>query len=245
MIRGLLAVISFLTIIPSRGYSLEYTARYMFLFPAVGAFIGLIVGLLAYSLDILFIENYTLLALIIVASLLLITGLHHTDALADFADGVMAKGRESKLRALRDPAIGSAGAIVLILYILALIIVLSSLHELMIGLIVSESIAKYSMVLQASIGRSAWNGMSTPFTTLMSIRERRGKIRLLVSTLLTISLVYPLSSYKGIYAMIASIVTMLFMLLVAYKNFNGVSGDLFGATNELTRLTSLTVLVYV
>ncbi len=244
MIRGLLAVISFLTVIPSRGYSLEYTARYMFLFPVVGAFIGIIVGLLAYSIDILFIDNHTLLALIIVASLLLITGLHHTDALADFADGVMAKGRESKLRALRDPAIGSAGAIVLILYILALIIVLSSLQELMIGIIVSESIAKYSMVLQASIGRSAWNGMSTPFTTAMSIRESRGKIRLLVSTLLTISLVYPLSSYNGIYAMIASIVTTLIMLLVAYKNFNGVSGDLFGATNELTRLTSLTVLVY-
>jgi adenosylcobinamide-GDP ribazoletransferase len=46
------------------------------------------------------ISNAWIVALIAASLLLIITGMHHTDALADFADGVMAKGsRDDKLKA--------------------------------------------------------------------------------------------------------------------------------------------------
>ncbi len=242
-LEPLLAVISFLTILPvNRSYSLDYIARYMFLFPLVGLLIGSIIGFIVYLLYNIT-DNSFIVALIATAILLIITGMHHTDALADFADGIMAKGsKESKLRALRDPAIGSAGATALILYIVGLIIVLASIDysSMVTAVIVSEVIAKYAMVMQASIGRVAWEGMGAPFVKAMSIKDKRGS-RFIASTVITILLAYILSKYIGIYAFIASVASALIMLLLAYRNFGGISGDLFGATNELSRLTSLLV----
>ncbi len=238
-----LALISFLTILPvSRSYNLDYIARYMFLFPLVGLLIGFIVGFIAYLLYSITYSSL-IVALIATATLLIITGMHHTDALADFADGIMAKGsRDVKLRALRDPAIGSAGATALILYIVGLIIALASIDNSSIvsALIVSEVIAKYAMVLQASIGRVAWEGMGASFARSMSIKDNGGS-RWIASTVITLLLVYILSKDMGIYAFIASVASALVMLLLAYRNFGGISGDLFGATNELTRLVSLLV----
>ncbi len=242
-IGPLLALISFLTIIPvNRSYQLDYTARYMFLFPLIGLIIGFIVGSITFLLNNL-ISNAWIVALIAASLLLIITGMHHTDALADFADGVMAKGsRDDKLKALRDPAVGSAGATALILYIAGLIVTISSINaNTLVAIIVSESIAKYTMVIQASLGKAAWEGIGSPFTKAMSIKDKSGRYKFIVSTLLTILIAYILASDIGIHALITSIVSALVMLLIAYRNFGGVSGDLFGATNELARLVSLIV----
>ncbi len=240
----MLALISFLTIIPvKRSYQLDYIAKYMFLFPLIGLIIGFTIGSITFLLDHL-IDNAWIVALIATTLLLMITGMHHTDALADFADGVMAKGsRDDRLRALRDPAVGSAGATALILYIIGLIVTISSINgsSILVSITVSESIAKYTMVIQASLGKAAWAGMGAPFAKAMSIKDRSGRSKFLTSTLLAVLIAYILALDVGIYALITSIVSALIMLLIAYRNFGGISGDLFGATNELARLVSLII----
>ena len=54
-----------------------------------------------------------------------------------------------------------------------------------------------------------------------------------------------LLKFAGILVVLAGIITALVMVAVAHKQFNGVTGDVFGATNELTRLVCTVVLVAV
>ena len=62
----------------------------MYLFPLVGAIIGIMVGVLAYIIS--FYLPPLVLGFIVVLILVIITGVNHTDALADFADGIMTSG---------------------------------------------------------------------------------------------------------------------------------------------------------
>ncbi len=160
---GILSALSFLTIIPvprSGNTDISITARNMYLFPIVGAIIGIIVGIFAYGLSI-YLENY-LVGFFVTIAILLITGMQHADALADFADGLMVKGsKDAKRRAMSDPAVGTAGAISLVVCIIGLIIAIStynSAFKLLISIVAAEVIAKYIMVIEAGSGRSAWEG---------------------------------------------------------------------------------------
>ena len=58
----------------------------------------------------MFLEDALLVSLLVVTSIAIITGIHHADGLADFADGLMVKGsKEKKLKAMKDVSTGSAG----------------------------------------------------------------------------------------------------------------------------------------
>ena len=70
----------------------------MYLFPIVGIVIGLVIGSLGYGLS-LYLEPLVV-SLVVVASLAVITGIHHTDGLADFADGLMTKGTKEKKKGI-------------------------------------------------------------------------------------------------------------------------------------------------
>ena len=53
----------------------------------------------------------------LVASIALMTGIHHTDGLADFADGLMTKGsKEKKRKAMKDLSVGSAGIFSIVIF---------------------------------------------------------------------------------------------------------------------------------
>src|SRR5919107_2430818 len=158
----------------------------MYLFPLAGAIIGFAVGALAYVISFYF--PTLVVGFIVVLMLVTITGVNHVDALADFADGVMARGgKEAKHRAMDDPAIGSAGTVAIILYISGMIVIISSFAgstKLLGGIIASEVIAKYIMVLQAYLGHSAWEGFSSPFTKGM-----KDKRKLVAATGITLPLI--------------------------------------------------------
>src|SRR3712207_3289216 len=139
----------------------------MYLFPVAGLVIGLIIG--AMALGISYFLHPLLIGFLVASALIIITGFHHTDALADFADGLMAKGRkEDKYKAMHDPAVGSAGVAALVIYIAGMIIAISNLPygwKILTSIVTAEVIAKYIMVVQAYVGLSAWDGISSPFTS--------------------------------------------------------------------------------
>jgi len=241
------AALSFLTIIPisrgSKSFDLNYVASFMYLFPLIGAIIGALVGIFACVIS--FYTNPLLLGVIITAVIVVITGANHTDALADFADGLMTKGgREAKRQAMLDPNVGSAGTVSIILYIAGMIVAISSFHsdaiKLLISIILAESIAKYVMVLQAHLGLSAWIGLSSPFTE--SMKDRR---KLLASTtIISLILIITGVGYLGITSLTVSILVGIALLFISKRNFGGITGDVMGASNELTRLSSLVILSY-
>jgi adenosylcobinamide-GDP ribazoletransferase len=245
--RPFVAVFSFLTIVPSARHSpstpidIKYVATNMYLFPLVGALIGLSAGLVGYGLSLVFEPQIT--SLLVVLFITLITGLHHTDALADFGDGLMVKsGRESKKNAMHDHSIGSAGATALILYFIGIFTILSSIRDdtiLLSFLLTSEVIAKYIMVQQAHFGKAAWDGLSSPFVLAM-----KNKLKFTISTLITLAIVFLVTGYEGLITLAIAFLVAGLIQYIAHLSFGGISGDVMGASNEIVRLSCLIFLSF-
>jgi len=236
------SVLGFLTILPvgKLNHDLYYVAKSMYLFPAAGLVIGAIIGAMAFG-----VSNFLhpmLVGFLVAGALIIITGVHHTDALTDFADGLMAKGsKESKHRAMLDHAVGSAGVAALVMYFAGMIIVFNigfaSGLAIFTSIITSEVIAKYVMVFLANRGISAWEGFSSPFTAAM-----KNKYKIAAATGITVAIVWFASSYSGFVALAISLLLSQLLKYVSSKSFGGISGDVLGASNEITRLSSLIVL---
>ena len=239
MLKEISSVFSFLTIIPSNNTNLETTAKYMHVFPIIGIAIGLLIGSIGFGLS--FFLDPMIVALLVVGSIAVITGVHHTDGLADFADGLMTKGtKNKKLKAMKDLSTGSAGIVSVVLYVIGAIIALSltSGFALFQAILLSEILAKFSMVLMASIGQSAAVGSNSPFTQIM-----KDKKRLAVAGIITIIPLVVIGGTIGLILFGASIGVTLFLICLSTRSFGGITGDVLGATNELTRLSSLLIFV--
>ena len=239
MLKEIGSVFSFLTIIPSSNATLENIAKYMYFFPIVGIAIGLLVGSFGFGLSS-FLDSL-IVSLLVVTSIAIITGIHHTDGLADFADGLMVKGtKDKKLNAMKDLYIGSAGIVAIVLYFISLIITISLTNgfDLFKAIIISEILAKFSMVLMASLGNSASLGSNSPF--VMSMKDRK---KLTTAFIITIIPVIVIGETTGLVMFGVTFVLTIFILSLSTRSFGGITGDVLGATNELTRLASLMVFV--
>jgi adenosylcobinamide-GDP ribazoletransferase len=237
MLREIGSVFSFLTIIPANNTDIQTVAKYMYIFPIVGILIGLLVGSFALGLS-LFLDPL-IVSLLVVGALAVITGIHHTDGLADFADGLMTQGnKEKKLQAMKDVFTGSAGTVSIILYIVGMIIAISLMSGLVLfqAILLSEILAKFSMVLQASIGRSAAVGSNSPFVQIMNDKKR-----LAIAGIITLIPLVVIGETTGLIAFASAIVITMFILAISTRSFGGITGDVLGATNEITRLSSLVI----
>ena len=239
MLKEISSVFSFLTILPSSSATLENVAKYMYVFPIVGIVIGILIGSLGFGLS--FFLDPLIVSLLVVASLAIITGIHHADGLADFADGLMVKGsKKRKISVMKDLSIGSAGIVGVVLYIIGLIITLSltSGFDLFKAILISEILAKFSMVLMASLGNSASLGSNSPFVSIMKDKKKLG-----AAFIIMLIPVIAIGETIGLVMLIVSISLTIFLLGISNRSFGGITGDVLGATNELTRLASLMVFV--
>ena len=240
--RSTISVLSFLTIIPmpkASNFNLDTIARNMYFFPLCGGIIGIIVGFVAF-LSSTFLPQY-ITSLVVLVTFVIVTGVHHIDGLADFADGLMIKGdRESKRKAMSDPIVGSAGVTALIINFIGIFIALLNFEsslKLFYSIIVSEIIAKYVMVFQASVGHSAWSGLSSPFTI-----EMKKVYKIIISVVISVLLVFVIEGMLGLLTLGIVMIIGIIIYVISYKTFGGVNGDVFGASNEISRLASLLIL---
>lgn len=242
MFSLILSLFSFLTIIPASKesvFDLNIIAKNMHYFPLCGGIIGLIIGLVSLFSSTFLPQYFS--SFIVLVTFVIITGVHHIDALADFADGIMKKGdRESKRKAMSDPYVGSAGTTALVINFIGLYIALFNFEspiKLFYTIIVAEIISKYVMVMQASIGTSAWSGLSSPFTI-----EMKNRAKITISIIITVVLIFIIEGIMGLLTLGIVAIIGLIICIISYKNFGGVSGDVFGASNEISRLSSLLIL---
>jgi adenosylcobinamide-GDP ribazoletransferase len=239
MFKEIGSVLSFLTIFPSSNSTLDDIAKYMYIFPIVGIVIGLLIGSFGFGLS--FFLDPLLVSLLVVASITIITGIHHADGLADFADGLMVKGsKDRKLKAMKDLSTGSAGIVAIVLYLIGLVIAISltSGFDLFKAILISEILAKFSMVLMASLGNSASLGSNSPFVKIM-----KDKKKFAIAFLIMIVPVILIGETTGLVMFGVTVTLTIFLLVLSTRSFGGITGDVLGATNEFTRLASLMVFV--
>lgn len=248
MLKELKNLFAFLTVLPLRMDMdcLVDSARFMFVFPLVGAFIGLLAGVFGWVAS-LFLPALVVGALAL-GLLLLLTGLHHTDGLLDFGDAVMYHGTaERKIEIMHDQLTG-AGALglgIMTYLVTALSIAELNAGILIQGLIVVELSAKLSMVVGAWAGKAVHKGMNSTF--LDAMHGKGGNARLAAALAVSFAVAVPLLWFTnfmaGFMVVLSAVLTGLVMVAISHRHFKGVTGDVLGATNELTRMVALIVLL--
>jgi adenosylcobinamide-GDP ribazoletransferase len=246
MLKEIKNLFSFLTTIPLSMDKdmLTDAAKNMFLFPLMGALIGLLAGLFGWVTS-QFLPSLVVGALVL-GFLLLITGLHHTDGLLDFGDGVMAHGSaERKIEIMHDQLTGAGGLSLGIMTFLITALSIAKLNTGIIvqGLVVVEVSAKLSMVVGAWAGKAVHEGMSSSF--LEAMHGKKGAARLLAALAISFGIAVPLLGVAGAVIVWVAINASLVMVGISHRHFKGVTGDVLGATNELSRMVSLIALLAV
>ena len=268
--RGLLA---FLTAIPVKMDEsfLDISARYMYLFPVIGAVIGFLVGVYGFVANkVMFFvfENLNnllfsggheiffdfaakgLAGIVTMAFLLAIIGLQHTDGLVDVGNalGIRNASLKEKMDIAHVWTVTPTGAFfaLAVSFLTFLLIFLTNNASIIPSLIVAEVCAKLAMVT------TAWQGSSPP----EKLEDKRGKGRSFIdfirknNKLYTVSLIISLGfsvalfGLTGVFAVATGILVGAFMIVLANRVFGGVNGDIFGATNEIARMCALFVVVF-
>ncbi len=237
---GIKSLLGFLTIIPVRmdKHSFEEAAELMHLFPLLGAFIGFLAGMFAFLIFKL-LPNLVV-GILTLGFLLLITGLHHTDGLLDFGDGLMAQGSpQKKIKVMHDKQTGTGGVALGLITFLTTALAIGGLTRIIIlqSLVTAEVSAKLAMVVAAWAGKSAHKGMNTYFINIMHDRYR--SLRMIAALIISFGIAMPLLPFIGVIGIVASILTGLIMVWISNRHFRGMTGDVFGATNDLARMTTL------
>ena len=244
MFKEVKDLFSFLTILTPTMDENCFTnaAKAMFLFPLVGGFIGLLAGLFGWATS-QFLPSLVVGGLVL-GFLLLITGIHHTDGLLDFGDGVMAHGSpERKIEIMHDQLTGAGGLSLGIMTFLVTAFAIAEIDAGIIiqGLVAAEVSAKLSMVVGTWAGKEVHQGMSSPF--LEAMHGKNGTARLIAALAISFGITIPLLRLAGFVVVLAAIMTSLVMVGIAHRHFKGVTGDVLGATNELARMVSLVILL--
>jgi adenosylcobinamide-GDP ribazoletransferase len=236
LVEELLVAFQFLTRLPiSRiAYQTDSLSRSTKFFPVVGLVIGLGASVLQHMLAPHL--NRALVALLVLTFLVLITGGLHEDALADTADAFGGGwNREQVLTILKDSRIGSFGALALVLSVLARFLLLSILpmHRFT-ALVVSAHVLCRWTTLPLSYflrpARESDDGQGA------RIARKISPASLLIGSLLSFAVVlYLMRREFWIPVLVALGITGLSGRYY-FRRIGGVTGDCFGATNQLTEI---------
>jgi len=220
---------------------LVQAANYMPLFPVIGAIIGLVAGVAAWLIQLILPQ--LIAASVGIGLLVLLNGAQHLDGLLDFGDGVMYHGsKRGKLRIMRDPTTGAGGFALGSITVLLTVFSIAAIppSSIILGLIVAEASAILGMVFATSIGKSAHKGMNSIFIERM---HRQRTLCLGVSFVIALAITCLAFGIVGLVAVIGASLTALVMVALANRAFGGLTGDVLGATNEISRTVVLLLLL--
>jgi adenosylcobinamide-GDP ribazoletransferase len=243
-IRGLwfdlLTAVQFLTRlpVPSGPYNQDSLARAVKFFPVVGLLIGsgslLLYGLLAPHLPL------TIVAMLVVVYLVAITGCLHEDGLADSVDGFGGGWEcERVLAIMRDSRIGTYGAVSLILSLLARVLLIAAIPRTQVTayLLVAPVLSRWttlplSFFLPPARERSEEqvDGQGARIARLTT----RGS--LIIGSLFTLVIVFALLRIRALVPVLVSVGVTLVTALYYKRRIGGITGDCFGATNQLAEI---------
>jgi adenosylcobinamide-GDP ribazoletransferase len=238
--KRFLTALGFLTTIPvpsDASLNLEDLGRAAVWFPLVGALIGALVALIRIGLDGLF--SLQISAVLSVAAWILLTGGLHLDGLADSYDGLLNSSTpERRLEIMKDPRLGTFGAVGLILTIALKIGALSALPISLDGLVVplAASTARWLLLWSAYQPAAQSGGIGAAFK-----RGIQG-LDMLKAAIIPMVLMI-LCGWRGMVALLLGCLTALGIYRLARVRLGGVTGDVFGFMVETVEAVILLIFV--
>ena len=236
LLRDCKVALAFLTRAPLRAqhqWSDADLAASMPWFPLVGALIGL-VGAIAYALAVWLGLPPLPAAAIALGAGIWLSGALHEDGLADVADGFGGGStREDKLAIMRDPRIGSYGALALALALLAragAIMALAEPSAVAAALVAAGAASRAALpVVMIALPRARTDGLAAS-------AGRPHPLRAAAAVLIAVLMALVLLGHAALAALLAGALGTLAIALLARRQIGGGTGDVLGAVQQLTEI---------
>jgi adenosylcobinamide-GDP ribazoletransferase len=203
------------------------------LFPVAGALIGLAGGLVYALAAWLGLPPWPAAALAL-ATTIGATGALHEDGLADVADGFGGgRTRADKLRLMRDPRIGSYGALALVLALLARAGALVALAEpvaVVTTLVAAGAVSRAALpAVMVGLARARPDGLAAQ-------AGRPHPLRAVAAALIAVLIALALLGWPALVAVSAGVLGALAVALLASRQIGGYTGDVLGAIQQLAEI---------
>ncbi|HYH54178.1 MAG TPA: adenosylcobinamide-GDP ribazoletransferase [Solirubrobacterales bacterium] len=214
-------------------------ARAAFLFPLVGAAIGLAVG--ATALGLAEVLPAFIAGLLAVALELALTGALHADGLADSADGLGGRDREHSLAIMRDHTLGTYGACALGLDLVVKAAAIGALAE-------GEELGAIVAALAISRAAALPLGRYLPYArsgagTGRLLSGKVGTGSFLLGTGLALAIAGAAAGAAGTALFACAVAATAVVGLLSLRHLGGITGDVMGAAIELSATLALVLAV--
>lgn len=246
-LKELRSAVTFYTRIPARwlggdGPEQEAVpmAEAMRMAPLAGLLVGA-AGAFVFALAATITGSALVAAVAAVAATMLITGALHEDGLADMADALAGATPQERLGIMRDSRIGSFGAAAMCLSILLRVALLMAIAQMagmpaaVLALIAAHAVSRgFALWLAYSLPPARKNGAAVAFGRPDErVFLQAVLISLIVAFLTAASVANILAT--GV-ALLVSALAVLGAALIAERLFEGQTGDLSGATQQLAEM---------
>lgn len=240
--RGLLAAVRFLTILPVPGkYGAEPAdlARSAPFFPVVGLLLGVLAALAAWAASL--VAPPIVVSAAVVVLLLCFSGCLHMDGLCDTADGLLsARPRERALEIMKDSHVGTMGVMAAVCVLLMKFASLASLQpkDLWPAVLLMPLAGRCAMVMHlALLPYVRSDGLGSVFYT-----KRRYLAAIEAVAVLCAACWLMFGAGGWIVAGVSIAVVLLLAVYFRYR-IGGSTGDTFGATCEIIEIAPALTLV--
>jgi adenosylcobinamide-GDP ribazoletransferase len=235
---GFLTALRFLTVIPlprRREIGPEEVGRSIAYFPLVGVIIGLLLVFLNWLLGLALPAPLT--RVLLVVALAAVTGGLHLDGLADTFDGLAVHGTaEERWQAMRDSRSGAFGVISVSCLLIVKFVALNSIPSgvLLPALVIMPVVSRWVMVYAIlAFPYARPSGLGKLF------KQGANRVRFIVATVIALAATVLLGQLAGLGIMAGGWLIAMAMAYYFKGKFGGLTGDTYGALNEITEVTAL------
>lgn len=241
--QNFLGALGFLTILPVDKLAREQKslARSAACFPLVGLVLGFIIAGADYGLRHAFSDNIILPSALVITLLVILTGALHFEGFVDSCDGLFGgHTKERRLEIMRDKRVGAyavAGGVLLLILKFAAIASLATDSTRFWVLVLFPVISRYGMSL--ALGLFPYvreQGLGTAF-------RGTGAVQVAIAALLCAIFTVIFGSTGGIILFAAGTIFVLLTGAGIQRLIGGLTGDTYGAINELTEIVLLIIAV--
>ena len=239
MLKGFITAIRTLTVIPFPGKESDNFSSSLQWFPVVGLVLGMVLYTVTSLWNLLPFEKWSWgCAVVLSAVLILLTRGLHMDGLADWADSLGGFGKERRLAIMKDSSLGAFGVMAIVLGIVFKLIAFERILSsgTFTFLIIIPAISRCMLVeLQTTLpyARSE-QGMAGVFIKNATTRHR-------VVSHIIVLIICIAFGMSGILLYLSAFAVALFLKGMFRRQFNGITGDLIGASNEIIEVVLLMI----